>query len=378
MYVKSKSRCLISLFVRIKRCGPKYTNATRMHFFIVRKILKEFIDKVRMAKCLISVILTSGTRKEYINHALDSLINQNLPRDLFEVIIVKAYNDKDIDNIIEANSFINITTMANKTIGEDILEGLGIAKGEIICFMDDDDLFREMKLSSVINYFNYHPNLGAIYDSSDFYNDLTSEISNGVVVKENSFFDLSSENEFKEFASKNLFWNLSRLSIKKSLALTSVEFLPFLLGHTDDFFFYLLADLRAEVVVLSNRLTLYRHRQNAHPVIFEKFIAIIQDTSRKHKASSLIIETLVKTRWLKEYAHSDFNSMECIEALFLIPSISKTLVLILSLSKHLFSGYKTRGRVILLLGLLASLALRSSTPHIIYSYLVGRKYPGII
>lgn len=45
----------------------------------------------------ISVIITAHDRKMYILEALSSVINNNLPKDKLEIIIVKNYKDNVID-----------------------------------------------------------------------------------------------------------------------------------------------------------------------------------------------------------------------------------------------------------------------------------------
>jgi glycosyltransferase involved in cell wall biosynthesis len=48
-----------------------------------------------------SVIITAHNRKKYIQEALSSVINNNLPKDKLEIIIVKNYKDDVIDSEIE-------------------------------------------------------------------------------------------------------------------------------------------------------------------------------------------------------------------------------------------------------------------------------------
>jgi len=53
----------------------------------------------------ISVIVTAYNRRRYLPFALKSLEAQTLPKDKFEVIVVKNFDDKESDNIISRNGW---------------------------------------------------------------------------------------------------------------------------------------------------------------------------------------------------------------------------------------------------------------------------------
>ena len=50
-----------------------------------------------MGKPYISVIITAYNRKKYLLGAVRSALNQTLPKDLYEVIVVKNFRDEIID-----------------------------------------------------------------------------------------------------------------------------------------------------------------------------------------------------------------------------------------------------------------------------------------
>jgi len=57
------------------------------------------------AQPYISVIVTAYNRRRYLPFALKSLEAQTLPRDRFEVIVVKNFDDKESDDIISRNGW---------------------------------------------------------------------------------------------------------------------------------------------------------------------------------------------------------------------------------------------------------------------------------
>ncbi|ARM74639.1 glycosyltransferase family 2 protein [Acidianus manzaensis] len=99
---------------------------------------------------LISVIITAHDRKDYLMQAVNSTLNQTLPRSEYEVIVVK--NFEDYNKELEEKGVKTIIAN-NQEQGKDIVQALKIAEGEIISFLDDDDLFLPKKLEKVKKVF---------------------------------------------------------------------------------------------------------------------------------------------------------------------------------------------------------------------------------
>jgi Glycosyl transferase family 2. len=66
----------------------------------------------------ISVIVTAYNRRRYLPFALRSLEAQTLPRDRFEVIVVKNFDDKESDDIISRNAGRTCMRTARITAGK--------------------------------------------------------------------------------------------------------------------------------------------------------------------------------------------------------------------------------------------------------------------
>ena len=101
-------------------------------------------------KPYISVIITAYNRKEFILDAVNSVINQSLERSKYEIIVVKNYLDDTIDKFLHENNIIDLYT-DRKPLGAKIANGIEKSKGEVICFLEDDDLFLPEKLYEIYN-----------------------------------------------------------------------------------------------------------------------------------------------------------------------------------------------------------------------------------
>ncbi len=105
----------------------------------------------------ISVIITAYDRKEFLLGAIKSVVNQTLDKKFYEIIVIKNFEDEVVDSYIRDNEVKNI--MMQGTMGEFLNKGFAESVGEIVSFLDDDDLFFENKLDTVYKEFKKDGNL---------------------------------------------------------------------------------------------------------------------------------------------------------------------------------------------------------------------------
>lgn len=106
----------------------------------------------------ISVIITAYNRKEFLLNAIKSALNQTLDKKYYEIIVIKNFTDKDIDDFINQNKIIRIISN-QESLGGKLVEALNIARGTVISFLEDDDLFFENKLDIVYKKFKTNKNI---------------------------------------------------------------------------------------------------------------------------------------------------------------------------------------------------------------------------
>ena len=105
----------------------------------------------------ISVIITAYDRKEFLLNAIKSALNQTLDKKYYEIIVIKNFRDENIDDFINENKIKHI--LMDGTMGKFLCSGIDASRGEIICFLDDDDLFFENKLEIVYKEFKKDMNI---------------------------------------------------------------------------------------------------------------------------------------------------------------------------------------------------------------------------
>ncbi|QGR19755.1 glycosyltransferase family 2 protein [Stygiolobus azoricus] len=126
---------------------------------------------------LISVIISAYDRREFLKNAIRSVYRQLLDKGLYEVIVVKNFEDKEIDDYIAKLGYKNIIYDTPK-YGEQISAGIEESKGEILAFLEDDDEFKQEKLSKIYNVFTTQKEVSYFHDTREYiYNDKIIDIN---------------------------------------------------------------------------------------------------------------------------------------------------------------------------------------------------------
>lgn len=127
-------------------------------------------------KNLVSIIIPTYNRYEFLLHSIQSCLNQTYKN--IEIIVVNdcSTDERYYTNIIEQfektkviHLPVNMKTKYNITASQGMTrqEGVNIAKGEWIAFLDDDDFFIPDKIELQLNYM-YNNN--CLFSCSNMYN----------------------------------------------------------------------------------------------------------------------------------------------------------------------------------------------------------------
>jgi len=190
-----------------------------------------------MKDTFISVIITAYNRKDFLLDAIKSALNQTLDKKYYEIIVIKNYNDETIDKFIENNNIKSI--LMDGRIGDFLYAGINESHGQIISFLDDDDLFFNNKLEYVYNLFK---NNDIVY-----YHNLSEFINENKI-------SINHENHSISF-------NLSCISIKKEIInINSVKNISII----QDTFMYICAlESNGKIIAGKEALTYYRFHNSA-------------------------------------------------------------------------------------------------------------------
>ncbi|MFP3287909.1 MAG: glycosyltransferase, partial [Acidilobus sp.] len=95
---------------------------------------------------------------------------QKLPKDKFEVIVVKNFDDKESDDIISRNGWKEVYN-DDPYHGRMVLAGLEESRGEVITFLDDDDMYVSNRLEEVYKAFTSFKRLVYFHNSQTIIDD---------------------------------------------------------------------------------------------------------------------------------------------------------------------------------------------------------------
>lgn len=120
-------------------------------------------DNYDHAKPFFTVIVFDYIRHKYTREAIESAINQSISKDLMELLILTDDSSQDFSYIPKTVPYVVYYTGLT-IFGESLVFGLQIARGEVICLLDNDDKWLSKKLSTLRLYFTRFPEVGFIKD----------------------------------------------------------------------------------------------------------------------------------------------------------------------------------------------------------------------
>ena len=213
-------------------------------------------------KPYISVILIVYNRNQYIEEALDSLENQDLNKELYEVILVTNLNLHLNKTFLMKLKVINSNI---KSAWGKYFQGLDNASGEVISFLEDDDLFDKSKLSYLYEYFKKYNKL--IYYKNNTLNFIDSNkiILNNYPKNTIKIFKNTKLLNYKKIIKMNhdyrLGFNTSSITIKRIILEKYKDYVPSdinIIFSFDSFLFYLALEDGLDIIYDGRYLTYKR------------------------------------------------------------------------------------------------------------------------
>ncbi len=184
-------------------------------------------------KLTFSAIIVGFKRKDYIFRAVSSVLSQDYPKDLVEIIVVKAFKDDDLDYFLENNKVISLfsDTLSN---GESLSKGIRSSSKEVICLLDDDDIFAPNKfdeISKLLEDESHHADM--IINGYYRMDEDENSISHGSFKKKSHTMNCELNNivlrredlDSKIWETREIYFNTSRISLRRKNAHGLCDFL---------------------------------------------------------------------------------------------------------------------------------------------------------
>jgi GT2 family glycosyltransferase len=111
--------------------------------------------KQRVEIPLVSVIIPTYNRGWCLNEAVESVFSQTYGR--YELIVVDDGSEDDTGKRLSPYEDITVITQHNRGVSAARNRGIAVSKGDLIAFLDSDDLWLPEKLSAQVAFFQANP-----------------------------------------------------------------------------------------------------------------------------------------------------------------------------------------------------------------------------
>lgn len=210
----------------------------------------------------LTVAIFVYNRNEFVNDALDSVLGQTLDRSFFEILIISnIYVNLRPEQFNIPN--LKIIQTNQQSLWEKIVLARNLAHGEIISFLEDDDLWDSNKLEHVKDIFSSVPNICYYHNGFKLFHHRTigetvpSNCDSGDSNKSTTIKINSARDSLKMFAD----YNVSSISIRKTILFTDLKIIPENL-FIDGMLFLLAAYSSGSIASDNLTLTLIRLHKN--------------------------------------------------------------------------------------------------------------------
>lgn len=127
---------------------------------------------------IISVVIDTYNYAKFIERAIESVLNQTFPSDLIEIIVVDDGSQDDTDlRVMHYEKRVLYHRKENGGQASAFNEGVSLARGKYVSFLDADDYFYPTKIENILKIFEGDESIGVVYNKYDMVDDHGNIIS---------------------------------------------------------------------------------------------------------------------------------------------------------------------------------------------------------
>lgn len=203
----------------------------------------------------------------------------------FEVLLMTNF-DLDYDGPLN----LYVYNIGTSTVGEMLTKALVYSRGQIIVFLDDDDMFERNKLNKVYKVFTENPSLIYYHNRQKFFYKIGKIVDSKLSVLHGKYTNEQITYNLLKYKNENhigeLFFNLSSCALRKEVLLDKLDDLSKIKSHTDDFMFFVALMKEGEFYYDDEPLTIYRIHDSSTRIVnagrkvkLEREISLYEDLS---------------------------------------------------------------------------------------------------
>ena len=259
----------------------------------------------------ISIIIVAQGRKEFVKFAIDTALNQTMDRSMYEIIVVKDFSDPATDRMIDENGIMGITV--DPASGEKLSRvAVKRSRGNIVCFLDDDDLYDKNRLEKIRAIFSnqkigyYHNSVITVDEAGNPTNSL-----NRIQPVQPFIAGADGRNErvIAEMLRVGASFNISSIAVRKELMYEFMDYYERLPLSLDLFLFYSALMSKYDMYIDSEKLSYYRlHKSVSNSIgTYEEFKAKREWFLKLLVDDYLLITDMVKGSVAEKYALAELS-----------------------------------------------------------------------
>jgi len=209
-----------------------------------------------MAEIRVSVLIDTYNHERYIERALTSVLEQDMPMDDVEIIVVDdGSTDRTPEIVRRFEPRVRLIRKSNGGQASAFNTGIRECKGDLVAFLDGDDWWAPQKLRRVVELVNQDLKIGIVG------NGITQVLENGEehteVLHDTLRFRVDSERGARIFRRRRSQLGTSRMAVRSEILQRIVPIPESIVIEADEYIFTLAACL-SEVSILPEPLTFYR------------------------------------------------------------------------------------------------------------------------
>ena len=213
-----------------------------------------------------SVVITAHNRKKYLMEAVNSVLNQVNPGVKIEIVVVKNFVDDEIDSLLKEAEAVNIYT-DEESFGKKLSIGIDACSGNLICFLDDDDMFSPDKIALVRKIFDENKNVLFVHNDIHIISEDTKHETVHAGERETLNCKVYSSDrlrgrEWGRVLSSRADWYVSCASMEATFAKSISQILYHSNRSLDKILFLLSTCQGSSISICKNRLTMYRKHES--------------------------------------------------------------------------------------------------------------------
>lgn len=241
-----------------------------------------------MGKPFVSVLIDTYNHERFIEEAIVSVVEQDLPASDREILVVDdGSTDRTPEIVRKFEPHVRLLRKENGGQASAFNAGIPECRGEMIAFLDGDDWWEIRKLSVVASEFESHPQIGTIGHGFNEVDERGKQLA-VIVPMDECVSCLRDVKEGSDFLMLRAFLGTSRLAIRRTI-LQQVGPLPAGLQIEADEFLASVAAALGGARVLRESLTNYRYH-SANLFQFEMWDTA--KANRKHDSLACIVREL--------------------------------------------------------------------------------------